>query len=291
MAQAIQPGTDGAPGALQQVARSVAAVLVAAVHAVLAPFGFLIFAALCWLWRGDEVQRARRLQRLQANAYRLMHACLSGLRILRFDHRRGLPGLPDGPCVVIANHPTLADITALCAVLGGGCTIVKPALYRRPLLHLLLRGAGHVEGPRGDPASSARAVEALVQRLQQRMRVVVFPEGTRSPDGELRHFHRLPFEIACRAGVPVVSVAITCEPLYLGKGSSPWRAPRVPPRLSLSLLAVDDPRGTGSRELRQRAEERFLAWQRQLASPKPASYDPPAKDSEWQIRSKTASNI
>jgi 1-acyl-sn-glycerol-3-phosphate acyltransferase len=49
----------------------------------------------------------------------------------------------------------------------------------------------------------------------------VFPEGTRSPQGGLRRFRRGPFEIACRADVPVVPVLIRCEPLVLAK-EMPW---------------------------------------------------------------------
>ena len=79
----------------------------------------VLFAVLCFVWRGDPVRRARRLQAFTAGAYRLKYRWLRWLGIVNFEVVRPLPGLPDGPCVVIANHPTLMDITAITATLGG----------------------------------------------------------------------------------------------------------------------------------------------------------------------------
>ena len=66
----------------------------------------------------------------------------------------------------------------------------------------------------------AAFVTQALDRLAQSMPMLVFPEGTRSPAGGLRRFRRGPFEIACRANVPVVPVLIRCEPARAGKGDS-----------------------------------------------------------------------
>ncbi len=244
--------------------RKLAVVLTVGVYAVIAPFGWAGFAVLCALWRADPNRRARRLQRVTVVAYRLMHDWLRVLRIADFDHRRGLAGMPEGPCVVVANHPTLMDITAITATLGGGCTIVKPAVYRRWLMHRLLVGAGHVEGPGTDVVAIQRVVQAAVERLRSGFSVIVFPEGTRSPAGGLHGFARTPFEIACQARVPVVSLTVRCDPVYLSKDVPLFRPPRATPRLRLALLAVDPPASfeDGSRGLRDRVAARYVDWQR-----------------------------
>lgn len=259
MPEVIQHGARTVP---MRVIRYCNVVITVGLYTVVAPFGYLIFAALCWLWRGDEVRRAGRLQRVTARAYRIMHAWLSVMRIARFDPGSQQLSLPAGPCVVIANHPTLMDITAITAVLGGGTTVVKPALWHRRMLHPLLVGAGHVEGPGSDPISIGRVVDDMVERLRRGNRVIVFPEGTRSPPGGLHRFGRLPFEIACRADVPIVSLVVTCEPVYLSKEVPLFRPAHPTPQLRIGVLAEDAPKDVGrdSKTLRERVEARYPRW-------------------------------
>ncbi|MCR9246577.1 MAG: 1-acyl-sn-glycerol-3-phosphate acyltransferase [bacterium] len=276
-------------GALKRAIRQCNVVITVGLYTASMPFAYGMFAVLCFLWRKDERRRAQRLQRVTAFAYRSMHRWLTWLRITRFDHRQPLSGLPSGPCVVIANHPTLMDITSITAVLGSGTTVVKPALYRRRMIGPLLVGAGHVEGPGADPISTGRVVDEVVRRLAWGMPAIIFPEGTRSPPGGFQRFGRLAFEVACRARVPLVSLTVRCEPVYLSKEVPLFRPAHPTPRLGLGVLAVDDPAVVDhdSRRLRQLAEERYHSWLRELVPPSDRAYDPAAEEPECQIRSKT----
>ncbi len=231
-------------------------------YAVAAPFGCVGVSVLDLLWRRDAAERARRMQRLTSGAYRFMHDWLNFTRIADFDYRTTLRDVPQGPCVVVANHPTLMDITAISAALGRGFTVVKPKLHARRVLRPFMVGAGHVAGASSDPASTGRVVDEAVERVTTGFPLIVFPEGTRSPPGGLRPFGRTAFEIACRARVPVVSVTIECDPLFLSKEVSLFHTPDVTPRLSLRLLAVDDPADHGheSRSVLQHVEGRYRRW-------------------------------
>lgn len=231
-------------------------------YTVNAPFAYVVFALIACLPTRDALGRARRIQAFQAFAYRRMHDWLRGFGITRFDHRRALRDLPAGPAVVVANHPTLMDITSITACLGGGFTIVKPELWRRRMLHPLLRSAGHIEGPGEDPFSAGRVVRDAIERLERGHSLIVFPEGTRTRPDERRPFGRIAFEIACRACVPLVSIGVRCEPPYLTKERTVLDPPHPCPVLELELLAVDDPADVGhdSRALLQRVEQRFRAW-------------------------------
>ena len=247
---------------LQRTLRLFAIVVSVGLYMLVAPFGYLGFAFLCWWWRRDPLVRARRLQRCMGVGYRVLHDWLRIFRIADFDHRGALKELPAGPCIIVANHPTQIDVTAIGASLGGACTIVKPAVWQRPLVRPLLVGAGLLEGPGTDPMSVGRVIEDGVQRLRQGMRIFVFPEGSRSPAGQLRPFGRVAFEIACRAGVPLVSVGIRCQPVWLSHEVPIFRPPHPIPKLRLTVLAIDDPASVGgdSKLLRERAEERFRSW-------------------------------
>lgn len=242
-------------------------------YTVLAPFGLILFAFLCFIWRGDRSARAKRLQGVTVIAYRFMHHWLRWTGITHFDHRWPVEGIPDEPCVVIANHPTLMDITSITAVMGGGCTIVKPDMYERRLLHPLLVGAGHIKGPGSDLLSIGAVVEAARDRLDQGFPLIVFPEGTRSRGGKLLPFGRIAFEIACRAQVPIVSLTIECEPVYLSKEVPLFSPPWSTPQFRVGLLAVDNPASTNhdSRALRRTVEARYHAWAEQLQTQETAS--------------------
>lgn len=264
--------------------RRVSVWLTIGIYMGIAPVGYVVLACLCFCWRKDPIRRARRLQSITAKAYRLMHSWLGWTRITVFDHRKALPDIPEGACVVIANHPTLMDVTAVTAVMGGACSIVKPALFRRAMMNPLLRGLGHVEGPGADPIRIAKVVDDALERLSWGLPIVIFPEGTRSPPETLGRFGRVAFEIACRAQVPLVSLTITCEPVYLGKHVPLLSPPHPTPHMSIGVLAVDDPAdlGTDSRALRTKAEARYHAWLQTVASAEARSYDAAPKEPECQ---------
>ena len=261
---------------IQSALRTLAANLTVWSYLLLAPFGLAIFFGLGWLWRKHPIRRARRIQALTVCFYRFMHSWLRMFRIAHFDHRQTIEGLPDGPCVVIANHPTMMDITALSALLGGGCTIVKPEMFRRPLMNPLIVGAGHIEGPGRDMVTIGRVLEDALQRLDAGFRLIIFPEGTRSRKDGMLPFGRTAFEIACRADVPLVSFSIRCDPVYLSKEVLVYRPPHPTAQLRLELLAVDDPADVNhdSRALRQRVRDRYEDWwnvSHAGASPSPIS--------------------
>jgi 1-acyl-sn-glycerol-3-phosphate acyltransferase len=124
------------------------------------------------------------------------------------------------PAIIIANHPTLIDITALTVAMGPACIVAKKALFANPMVGPLLRACGHI--PVGSPGESADlAVDQAEARLRAGHRVILFPEGTRSPVGGLGRFRLGAFELARRTGVPVQPVRITAQPPALWKGL-PW---------------------------------------------------------------------
>lgn len=266
--------------------------LTLAIYAVLAPVGYACFALACAAQAGDPVRRARRLQRISACAYRVMHAWLRWMRIAHYDPRGALRDVPPGPCVLVANHPTLMDVTAILGTLGGGFTVAKPALYRRRSLRPLLQGAGHIEGPGDDPVGTGRVVDEAVRRIRQGFSLLIFPEGTRSVQGRLLPFGRAAFEVACRARVPVVSIGIRCEPVWLSKEVTLLDPPHPVPRLALHVLAIDDPARVDydSRRLRRVVEGRFRRWLPD--GPPSGRTDAPilvaTKDTPWPTTSKTA---
>ena len=195
--------------------------------------------------RAPAMERAAACQRWLQRAFALLCDYMRLCGLLHFNPR-GLDASTPGPrFVLVANHPTLVDVAALSAVFGRFVCVAKPLLFRVPMVGQVLRACAYVDGGGAEGLAGGATVNQALERIGQSMPMLVFPEGTRSPAGGLRPFRRGPFEIACRANVPVVPVLIRCDPPALGKGT-PWYD--IPPRtafLTVTRLPAMDPAAFG----------------------------------------------
>jgi 1-acyl-sn-glycerol-3-phosphate acyltransferase len=220
-------------------------------YACVAPFGYGAFSLLSCIPARDPLRRARRLQAIMRRAFRLMHDLLRWSALLDFNSRELAGELPAGAVVLVANHPGLLDVTALLGALPDVTTAVKPALYRRRWWRPLLDGARFFEGA-ADALDTAHVVAAAGERIREGFRVLIFPEGTRSPAAGLHPFGRTAFEVACRADVPVVPLLIEYTPVWLGKSQPVFALPDQTPRMRITALPAVWPadHGRSSRRLR-----------------------------------------
>jgi 1-acyl-sn-glycerol-3-phosphate acyltransferase len=141
----------------------------------------------------------------------------------------GMDRLPRGASIVMANHSSNLDPPVLIPLLPGRVVIyLKASLMRIPVLGYAMRLAGFIPVLRGGSVEAAKATSAAAQReLEQGSCLVLFPEGTRSPDGSLLPFKRGPFFLAMESGAPVVPVTIAGATRMLPKGSTRLRSGTV----------------------------------------------------------------
>jgi len=188
---------------------------------------------LLYLWPGSRQQKRRRCQIVTGWAFRVFHYYLDVIGIMA--HRPPAAGVHDaisaavarsraaggpGAVMVVANHPTLVDTTAIMASYPFLVVVAKSSVFYFPLLRLLLQFCGHTVAT-AELGGEAALAEQLIERLKQGESVLLFPESTRSPDEGPRPFRRGPFEIALRAGVPIQPVLIDSGPGLL-KGGLAW---------------------------------------------------------------------
>jgi 1-acyl-sn-glycerol-3-phosphate acyltransferase len=239
--------------------RSIAAIVTILLYAVAAPFGYASFLALSLLPTRDRVRRAHRLQWIMSTAFSAMHHWLRWLRILDFDPRAYRDKTPDGTFILISNHPTLADGLSIMSAVPHVCTAVNRTTFNRWWLRPLLEGGGQFSGTTPNILGSAEMIEQAIERLRQGFRVLVFPEGHRSPRGGLRPFARGAFEIACKAGLPIVPVLVRAEPPWLARGDSVFFPTGELSRKRLEVLETLDPAhfGSDSRAMRDYAEAMY----------------------------------
>jgi len=124
------------------------------------------------------------------------------------------------PCVFVANHQSLFDIPALVLAVPADFRIVaKRELLYVPIFGWALWLAGFIFIDRSDRDKAIRRLEAGARRIRRGGSIVVFAEGTRSPDGRLLPFKKGGFILAIQAGVPIVPVSIRGGREVLPKGS------------------------------------------------------------------------
>ncbi len=157
--------------------------------------------------------------------------CKKLLRLLGI-HLEVRGTLPSGPCVVVSNHTSHFDPVLLLAALQRPLHFVVAAWAARGRLRLLMRPFGHLSVERGK--ASDRALEEMGAVLRRGDCLASFPEGGLEHAPGLRPFTLGAFEVAARAGAPVVPVT-----LHGSRAVMPDR--RFAPRPAHVVVTVGEP--------------------------------------------------
>lgn len=170
----------------------------------------------------------------------------------------GMANLPDGSCVVVANHSSYIDGVLLQAALPPRFSfVVKREAARLPLAGFLLHRIGVEFVDRHSHGGRQRGARRVIARAEQGHSLVFFPEGTFDSAPGLKGFHAGAFTAAMRGGMPVVPAVI-----HGARRAMPGHSviPRAGERLEFELLEAlptDGPEVTADR-LRDEARRRML---------------------------------
>jgi 1-acyl-sn-glycerol-3-phosphate acyltransferase len=132
---------------------------------------------------------------------------------------------PRRPYVVVANHESFADILLISHLPWEMKWMSKAEFFRIPIVGWEMRLAGDIPLRRGSPTSAGQAMSHAREVLRQRVSVMIFPEGTRSPTTDLLPFKEGAFRLAIKAGVPVLPLAVAGTRTALPKHD--WRFGRA----------------------------------------------------------------
>ena len=122
-----------------------------------------------------------------------------------------------GPAVFVTNHQSFLDPMLLTAVLPARTKWVAKSEFRRvPILGRAF-GACAIYIDRRDP-TAARAALGNELDLPDGWSIAVFPEGTRSTDGQLQAFKKGAVHLAIQLGLPVVPVGVSADAPTLPRG-------------------------------------------------------------------------
>jgi 1-acyl-sn-glycerol-3-phosphate acyltransferase len=190
----------------------------------------LAFPALRLLVR-DPARRARRARSLIHHAFRAFVTLMRATGVISLEvrgaeklHRQGL--------LILANHPSLIDVVLLMSLVRRADCIVKGSLARNPFTRGPVQAAGFVCNDSG-----VGLLDDCIASLRAGNNLIIFPEGTRTPQAGPARLQRGAANVAVRGVVDVTPVRIRATPPMLRKGDK-WY--RVPPRRSHFLVDVGD---------------------------------------------------
>ena len=125
------------------------------------------------------------------------------------------------PCVFIANHMSTLETFALPSLISPYqrvTFVVKRGLVEYPFFKHVMRSRHPVLVDRKNARDDLKAVLSQgMERLQNGISLVVFPQTTRTPDFDPEQFNSIGLKLAQKAGVPVVPIALKTDAWENGK--------------------------------------------------------------------------
>ena len=154
----------------------------------------------------------------------------ASLRVTELIERVGCPvsieGMENisatlGPCVFVANHMSTLETFMLPGIIRphrAVTFVVKKSLVGLPFFGAVMRSRNPIVVGR----TNARVARGAVRvgggdGLNQGISIIVFPQSTRTPDFDPHHFNTIGVNLARKAGVPVVPLALKTDAWGTGK--------------------------------------------------------------------------
>jgi 1-acyl-sn-glycerol-3-phosphate acyltransferase len=169
---------------------------------------------------------------------------LSGVRL----NIRPLPAVTWAqPHIFVMNHQSMMDIPVVFAALPVDVRFVaKESLKYIPFLGWYIWATGMIFVDRKNRQRSIASMSRAAEKIRAGANILVFPEGTRSRDGELQAFKRGAFVLALESQVPVVPLAVEGTRRVLASGGFTLQPGEV-------QLQMGTPIPTAGRSLEERA--------------------------------------
>jgi len=182
------------------------------VDSSLAIFGILLFNR--WY---------KRLNHYRSWAHRLLF--FSGVRVETIGKENISK---EKSYVFVANHSSYFDIPAAFVAIPNRMRIMyKKELEKIPVFGWYLKYSDFVGIEREAVASARQSLNEALSLIRQDYSVLIFPEGTRSPDGRLGEFKRGALYLAFKSGKEIVPVTIIGAREILPRGSFFFRTGKI----------------------------------------------------------------
>ena len=168
---------------------------------------------------------------------------------------RGLENIPQQPCVILAKHQSTWETFFLSAFFEPLSQVVKRELLYVPFFGWAMAMLKPIAIDRSNPKAALKQLAKQGdERIKQGAWVLIFPEGTRIPPGQIGKFSRGGAALAVNAGLPVLPIAHNAGEFWPKQG---WA--KYPGTIQVVIGPVMHAEGEGPRAIAE-LNERAYAW-------------------------------
>lgn len=162
---------------------------------------------------------------------------------------RGLENIsPDQSYIFAANHQSWYDILALLGYLPIQFRfLAKKELFRIPIFGWAMYSVGYIPIDRSSPKEALKSVKRAAVKVTEGTSIIIFPEGTRSINGEVKSFRTGGFALAIQSGKPIIPVSINGGHKVLPRNSLKVRSGKI-------MIALCRPIDSSPYSMRQKSE-------------------------------------
>lgn len=192
-------------------------------------FQFLIFPGIVLVIR-NKARRKILARRVIHLTFKWFIAFIRAIAILDWK-AENLEKLQKPGQLILANHLTLIDVVFLFSFVPNACAIIKSGLAKNPFTWGAVYAAGYITNDSGP-----ELIEDCVKELKSGASLIIFPEGTRTPQGQVPKLKHGAMITAFESDIDPTLLKITCEPLSLTKGAHWWDVPEKPMFFTFSVL-------------------------------------------------------
>ena len=166
----------------------------------------LVPLALITLAISYPFDKRRYAIRMLYSFYSEMYLRINPLWKIRIEGRKKFQ--KDKIYVIISNHQSMLDIIVIQNLYRHFRWVSKSENFAFPVLGWILKIAGDVCLERDNPNSYACLVRDCQKKLSSGNSIIIFPEGTRTTDGEMNRFKEGAFRIAQLTHLPILPIIV-----------------------------------------------------------------------------------
>lgn len=161
--------------------------------------GFMVLLTYPFDRKGRRAHRYARLWGRVALLANRVKVTVEGMEHLREEETY----------IFMSNHQGSYDIFALLGFLPFQFKwLAKKELFSIPFFGWAMAAAGYISIDREGTRKTVEAMNKAARKIRDGMSVVIFPEGSRSPDGSIQPFKKGGFTLAVKSNIPIVPIAI-----------------------------------------------------------------------------------
>lgn len=110
--------------------------------------------------------------------------------------------------VMICNHQSLLDIVVLFGLFRHFKWVAKKELFKVPIVGWTMSLNSYIPVDRANKLSHAKMFKECEENISKGNSIMIFPEGTRSEDGNIHHFKEGAFRIALETKKPLLPIVL-----------------------------------------------------------------------------------